>query len=57
MVGSNGVYELVYFMGESRSIAKYRNSVLPMDSTTDGKDIAEVEKLVSPLLRVILLSL
>lgn len=43
--GSNGVFELMYFLRESRSIEKYQKFVGQFDSTIKKKSDFEIEKL------------
>jgi hypothetical protein len=45
--GSNGIYELIYFMKESRSLDKYKTYVKKFEAKLVGKTELEIEKLVS----------
>jgi hypothetical protein len=44
--GSKGIYELVYFVKESKSLSKFRKHALESDRCTDNKTNEEIEKLV-----------
>jgi hypothetical protein len=45
--GNGGIFELVYFIRESRSLSKYRNLVESYDKLAESKTKDEIEKLVS----------
>lgn len=44
--GSKGVYELVYFVKESKMLEKFKKHAIQSDKCTDGKDQDEIENLV-----------
>ena len=45
--GAKGVYELVYFMKESKSLDRFKRQAQHLDKLLDGKNDDEVERLVS----------
>lgn len=49
MYGSKGVYELVYFVKESKSLERFKKGALESDRLIENKGIEETEKLVSTL--------
>ena len=44
--GNKGIYELVYFIKESKSIDKFKKQALALNKLTDGKSEQEIERLV-----------
>lgn len=46
MHGSKGVYELVYFMKESKSLQRFRKSAEEFDKLIANKSDEEIERLV-----------
>ena len=49
MYGSKGIYELVYFVKESKSLERFRKNALDSDKLIENKGVDEIEKLVSIL--------
>jgi hypothetical protein len=47
--GSKGVYELVYFVKDSKSLDRFKGQAKSFDSYTMSKSDAEIEQLVSLL--------
>ena len=47
MHGEKGVYELVMFMKDTKSIARFKSTAQQFDSYTKSKRDAEIERLVS----------
>lgn len=47
MNGSRGVYELVYFVKDSKSLERFQKQAKAFDSYTAAKNDAETERLVS----------
>jgi len=45
--GTKGVYELVYFVKESKSIDRFRRTAEQYDRLVEGKSDEEIERLVS----------
>jgi hypothetical protein len=45
--GEKGVYELVLFMKDTKSIARFKSTAQQFDSYTKSKSNAEIERLVS----------
>ncbi len=46
MHGSKGVYELVYFLKDSRPIERFKKMALDSERHIQGKSIDAIEKLV-----------
>ena len=44
--GTRGVYELVYFVKESKSIERFRKQAEDLHKVTEGKTDDEIERLV-----------
>lgn len=47
MNGKNGVYELVYFVKDSKSLQRFKVAASQFDSFTKDKSDAAIERLVS----------
>ena len=47
MHGNKGIYELVYFIKESKAIEKFKKQAQALDKLTDGKSDEEIERLVN----------
>jgi hypothetical protein len=45
--GNKGVYELVYFVKESKSLDRFKKQSTEFDKLVEGKSDEEVERLVS----------
>jgi hypothetical protein len=45
--GSKGIYELVYFVKESKSLERFKKAALESDKLIENKNVEEIEKLVS----------
>jgi hypothetical protein len=45
--GTKGVYELVYFVKESKSLDRFRKTAQEFDRLVEGKSDEEIERLVS----------
>ena len=45
--GEKGIYELVLFMKDTKSIARFKSTAQQFDSYTKSKSNAEIERLVS----------
>jgi DNA polymerase sigma len=45
--GSKGIYELVYFVKESKSLDRFKKAALESDKLIENKGVEEIEKLVS----------
>lgn len=52
--GNKGVYELVYFMKESKSLERFRKQAQEFDKLIEGKSDDEIERLVSGCLQILL---
>ncbi|MFS8160266.1 MAG: hypothetical protein ACMG6E_08685 [Candidatus Roizmanbacteria bacterium] len=52
--GTKGVYELVYFIKESKSLERFKKHALESDKCIQGKTPEEVERLVCLILLIIL---
>ncbi len=50
MHGTKGIYELVYFMKESKSLERFKKQAQYFNRFIEGKSDEEIEKLVSNLL-------
>ena len=48
MSGANGVYELVYFERDSRSIARFKKAATDQERFIKSSNDRDIEKLVSP---------
>lgn len=48
MSGTKGVYELVNFIKDSKSLQRFKTGATQFDSYTEGKSDAAIEHLVSP---------
>lgn len=46
MNGNKGIYELVYFVKDSKSLERFKNQAKSFDSYTMSKKDAEIEQLV-----------
>ena len=44
--GNKGVYELVYFIKESKSLQKFKKQAQDLDRMTNSKSDEDIEKLV-----------
>lgn len=44
--GNKGIYELVYFMKESKSLERFRKQAEECNKLIEGKSDSEIEKLV-----------
>ena len=49
MHGTKGVYELVYFMKESKSLDRFKRQAQHLDKLVNAKNDDEIERLVSSL--------
>lgn len=47
MNGSRGVYELVYFVKDSKNLQRFKSQAVKFDSFSTDKSDAEIEQLVS----------
>lgn len=53
MHGNKGVYELVYFVKESKSLERFKKQAVEFDKLMAGKSDEEVERLVNYFTRLI----
>ena len=44
--GNKGIYELVYFMKDSKSLDKFKKHAIDFDCLVEGKSTDEIENLV-----------
>lgn len=47
MHGNKGIYELVYFVKESKAIERFKKQAQEFDKVTEGKSDEDIERLVS----------
>lgn len=49
MSGSKGIFELVYFMKDSRPLERFKKNVEEFDRYMSGKTDEEIERQVTPV--------
>ena len=54
MHGNKGVYELVYFIKESKSLERFKKHAIESDKCIQGKTPEEVERLVCLILYILI---